>query len=107
MLLHVPNQRYKQSKIKKGQNDLFGNSSVNELHSSFTQGPPWINVTRNSLWIDVRSKACDLNQSGPNSGTREACSPRRALVRLLNTLCMSHFLGNAKYSDVEKLQRFS
>ena len=28
MLLHVPNQRYKRLKIKNGQNDLSGNSSV-------------------------------------------------------------------------------
>ena len=29
MLLHVPNQKYKRLKIKNGQNDRSGNSSVN------------------------------------------------------------------------------
>ena len=30
MLLHVPNQRYKRLKIKNGQNDRFGKSSVKD-----------------------------------------------------------------------------
>ena len=31
MLLHVPSQRYKRLKIKNGQNDRYGNSSVKGL----------------------------------------------------------------------------
>ena len=31
MLFQVPNQRYKRSKIKNGQNDRSGNSSVNSV----------------------------------------------------------------------------
>ena len=38
MLLHVPNQRYKRLKIKNGQNDRSGNSSVKGI-SADKNGP--------------------------------------------------------------------
>ena len=37
MLLHVPNQKYKRLKIKNGQNDRSGNSSVNHTGISSLQ----------------------------------------------------------------------
>ena len=70
---------------------------INELHFLFTLDSPW---------IVIRGEACDLNHSGPNSGRRKAGGLQRALVRPLNTLCRSHFSGNAKCSAVEKLQGF-